>query len=161
MKKVYIIAEAGVNHNGNLDLAKQLIDAAAKAGADAVKFQSFKADNLCTSKAPKADYQIIHDTQSTSQLDMLRRLELSLDDQMILYHYAIKKGLDFLSTPFDIESAQFLNTLNLKSPREKLPITLTLEKLPLIKNLLYSLLECVRSMTLKQQSQLFNHLEHL
>ncbi|OFZ51896.1 MAG: N-acetylneuraminate synthase [Bdellovibrionales bacterium RIFOXYB1_FULL_37_110] len=114
MKKVYIIAEAGVNHNGNLDLAKQLIDAAAKAGADAVKFQSFKADNLCTSKAPKADYQIIHDTQSTSQLDMLRRLELSLDDQMILYHYAIKKGLDFLSTPFDIESAQFLNTLNLK-----------------------------------------------
>jgi len=114
MKKVYIIAEAGVNHNGSLDLAKQLIDAAAKAGANAVKFQSFKADNLCTSKALKAEYQIIHDTQSHSQLEMLQRLELSQNDQMNLYHYTNKKGLDFLSTPFDIESAKFLNTLNLK-----------------------------------------------
>ena len=115
---VTIIAEAGVNHNGSLAMAKQLIDAAADAGADAVKFQTFKSEKLVSRFAPKAKYQE-QTTGSGSQLEMLRRLELSEDDHRSLLDYSQRKSIQFLSTPFDHESLEFLvGTLNL--PRIKI-----------------------------------------
>jgi N-acetylneuraminate synthase len=114
--KVYIIAEAGVNHNGDADLAIKLVDAAAAAGADAVKFQTFRADHMAAAAAPKAAYQIEATDANESQLEMLRRLELP----PALHHHLVKrcdeKGIDFLSTPFDLESLDFLvNELDLRT----------------------------------------------
>ena len=80
---VYVIAEAGVNHNGELELAHQLIDVAANAGADAIKFQTFKSDNLVSPHAPKAEYQQLSKDQTESQLSMLRKLELGFDEHSI------------------------------------------------------------------------------
>lgn len=107
----FVIAEAGVNHNGELARAHDLIDAAADAGADAVKFQTFRADRLVTPDAPKAAYQIARTAASESQLDMLRRLELSPDAHQELLDHAARRNLVFLSTPFDEESADFLDRL--------------------------------------------------
>lgn len=104
----FIIAEAGVNHNGDLDLAKKLIDIAVEAGADAVKFQTFQAHQLVSRHAPKAEYQIKTTAQKESQLDMLRQLELSIADHEILINYAQLQKIKFLSTPFDKVSLQFL-----------------------------------------------------
>lgn len=112
--KVFIIAEAGVNHNGSFSLAKKMIAAAKKAGADAVKFQTFKADNLATATAPKADYQKKRDSGKT-QLDMLKKLELSDSEFMRLKAYCGKIGIMFLSTPFDMESAKFLDRIGMKA----------------------------------------------
>lgn len=113
-QKTFIIAEAGVNHNGSLDLAIQLIDAAADAGVDAVKFQTFKAEKLTSSIAPKAEYQVQNTDASESQLDMLKKLELSKKDHFTLIEHCKKKNIQFLSTPFDQDSADFLlNTLDL------------------------------------------------
>ncbi len=106
--RVYVIAEAGVNHNGDADMARQLVDAAAKAGADGVKFQTFRAESLASAKAPKAQYQIETTGGGESQLDMLRRLELSAQDHHALVHHCREKGIDFLSTPFDLKSLEFL-----------------------------------------------------
>ena len=103
-----IIAEAGVNHNGNKDLAFQLIDAAHDAGADVVKFQTFKADNLVTRKAKQADYQISNFKDTETQWEMLSKLELSHDDHFDLLDYSKKLGIEFLSTAFDFESLKFL-----------------------------------------------------
>lgn len=112
-KKTIIIAEAGVNHNGSIDLAIQLIDEAAKSGADYVKFQTFKTNLLVTPTAEMAGYQKkILDTGG-SQADMLKKLELSQDSFGILARYAEKKGIGFLSTPFDIESAHTLSQLGM------------------------------------------------
>ena len=105
---VFIIAEAGVNHNGNLETAYRLVDAAVAAGADAVKFQTFKAENLVTRHAGKAAYQKITTAADESQLTMLKRLELKYELHFQLLAYCQKLGIEFLSTAFDFESLDFL-----------------------------------------------------
>jgi N-acetylneuraminate synthase len=105
---VFVIAEAGVNHNGDLDLALELIDVAAEAGADAVKFQTFRAERLISREAPKADYQIRMTGAEESQFEMIRKLELDHDMHQALIARAVEKGIHFLSTPFDGESARWL-----------------------------------------------------
>ncbi len=104
----FLIAEAGVNHNGDLDLALGLVDAAASAGADAVKFQSFRAERLVTAWAPKAGYQQRNTGAGGSQLEMLRRLELTDEQHRKIAARCAEKGVLFLSTPFDEERADFL-----------------------------------------------------
>ncbi|WP_222535548.1 N-acetylneuraminate synthase [Pedobacter polysacchareus] len=114
MNKTLIIAEAGVNHNGDIMVAKQLVDAAAAAGADYVKFQTFKADRLVSNKAKKADYQNQNTGNSAeSQLEMLQRLELSEEDHFTLISYAKSKNIKFFSTAFDLVSLDFLKKLDL------------------------------------------------
>ena len=113
MSKTCIIAEAGVNHNGNLDLAKQLIEVAALAGADYVKFQTFKADKIAIKRAPKAEYQKYADKEE-SQLDMLKKLELNEAAHHELIEYCKKKNIQFLSTPFDLASIDLLKQLGIK-----------------------------------------------
>ena len=112
-QQVYVIAEAGVNHNGQLDLAMQLVDAAASAGADAVKFQTFQADRLASPTAPKASYQTQTTSANESQHAMLKKLELPFEWHLQLQQYAQKQGITFLSTPFDLISLKFLQTLQL------------------------------------------------
>jgi N,N'-diacetyllegionaminate synthase len=107
MKRTLIIAEAGVNHNGDINIAKKLVDAAADAGVDYVKFQTFKADKLVNKDAKQADYQIENTGVVESQYQMLKRLELT-DENHILIDYCDKKGVKFLSTAFDFESIEFL-----------------------------------------------------
>ena len=111
MNHVYIIAEVGVNHNGDISLAKQMIDAAKAAGVDAVKFQTFVAENLVSSCAEKADYQKETTGSDESQLDMIKKLELSFDNFAELKSYCVSRNLDFMSTPFDFESIDFLAEL--------------------------------------------------
>jgi N,N'-diacetyllegionaminate synthase len=111
----FIIAEAGVNHNGSIDLAYKLIDLACEAGANAIKFQTFKAKNLILKNTSKADYQIQAENPNESQYDMLKKLELADDDHIKLINYCNKKGIIFLSSPFDIESIDLLNNLKLKT----------------------------------------------
>jgi N-acetylneuraminate synthase len=103
-----IIAEAGVNHNGDLGTAIDLIDQAAQAGADMVKFQSFKANKIANASAPKAAYQVLQTLPDESQLDMLKRLELSESSHQKLIEHCIVRGITFLSTPFDFESLGLL-----------------------------------------------------
>ncbi|HET7657258.1 MAG TPA: N-acetylneuraminate synthase [Bacillales bacterium] len=110
---VYIIAEAGVNHNGSMKLAKQLIDIAAEAGADAVKFQTFKADELVSQTAPKAEYQKNTTEEKESQYEMLKKLELTEEDHSELIHYCLDKRIQFLSTPFDLDSVDLLVSFSL------------------------------------------------
>lgn len=107
---IFIIAEAGVNHNGSLDIAMQLVDAAVTAGADAVKFQTFKADKLVTQSAHKAAYQKNSTGEQESQLAMLRNLELKYEFHFQLRDYCISRNIGFLSTAFDFESLDFLVT---------------------------------------------------
>ena len=118
MKPCYIIAEAGVNHNGSEEVARQLIDAAVAAGADAVKFQTFKAENLVTRKAKKAAYQQ-RQTGEGDQFAMLKALELSDEAHRRLADYCAEHGIEFLSTPFDEASADFLMGLGCR--RLKIP----------------------------------------
>ena len=108
---VLVIAEAGVNHNGSLDMAKQLIDVAAEAGADIVKFQTFRAENLASRSAKKAAYQTRNEGGPDSQLEMLRRLELSESDHEVLIAHCRDAGLDFFSTAFDLDGLDYLNRL--------------------------------------------------
>jgi N,N'-diacetyllegionaminate synthase len=110
--KCFIIAEAGVNHNGNIEIAKKMIDIACDAGVDAVKFQTFKADNLVTKNAPKADYQK-ETTGNSNQYEMLKKLELSLEEHLELKVYCENKGVMFISTPFDFQSADMLENINI------------------------------------------------
>ena len=119
MSSVYIIAEAGVNHNGDPDLAKKLISECAKAGADAVKFQTFKAETLVAKSALKADYQKNCTGSDESQFDMLKKLELDYDIHKELMSYAEAKGIQFLSSAFDLESIDLLDELGL--PVFKIP----------------------------------------
>ncbi|MGB4660452.1 MAG: N-acetylneuraminate synthase [Mobilitalea sp.] len=119
MAKTYIIAEAGVNHNGDVALAKEMIAAAKKAGVDAVKFQTFVSKNLVSQFAPKAQYQKLATGQEESQLQMLQKLELSFEHFRELNEYAKRIAIDFISTPFDLESIDFLATLSM--PFWKIP----------------------------------------
>jgi len=116
---VFVIAEAGVNHNGDLDLARRLIDAAVEAGADAVKFQTFEADRVASAVAPKAAYQLATTDRDQSQRDLLRTLELSPSHHRELQTYAERRGLIFLSTPFDLPSVALLTGLGV--PAMKVP----------------------------------------
>ncbi|MEM4261168.1 MAG: N-acetylneuraminate synthase [Candidatus Woesearchaeota archaeon] len=113
--KTFIIAEAGVNHNGSIDLAYKLIDEAKNAGADAVKFQSFKASNIVSKKAEKAEYQKRTTDTNESQYEMIKKLELSLEDHVNLINYCKKKEIEFLSSPFDLDSIDTLNNLGLET----------------------------------------------
>ncbi|EAH6867314.1 N-acetylneuraminate synthase [Campylobacter upsaliensis] len=119
MKKVLIIAEAGVNHNGDINLAKKLIEQAAKAGADVVKFQTFKANSCVSVSAKKAKYQLETTAKEESQLEMIQKLELSYESHFELMKHCKKHGIAFLSTPFDLESVEFLRGLDL--PYFKIP----------------------------------------
>ncbi|HDK7155685.1 TPA: N-acetylneuraminate synthase [Clostridium botulinum] len=110
----YIIAEAGVNHNGDLELAKLMIDEAKRAGANCIKFQTFVSKNIVSKNASKAGYQKQHTKPSESQLDMLKKLELSFDDFKELKKYCDLKGIEFLSTAFDLDSINFLNGLGMR-----------------------------------------------
>jgi len=118
-EKCFIIAEAGVNHNGDFTLAKKLVDIASASGADAIKFQMFSAKNLVTSSAEKADYQKKNDSTSKTQLDMLKNLELSKKSFQKLSEYAKTKGIIFLSTAFDEDSIDLLTRLDV--PAFKIP----------------------------------------
>ena len=111
---VFIIAEAGVNHNGSIELAKKLIDVASDAGADAVKFQTFKAEKLVSKNAKKAKYQKETTDKKESQFDMLKKLELDLDAHNELIAYCKSKKIMFLSTPFDHDSIRLLESLGLE-----------------------------------------------
>ena len=115
IKKVFIIAEAGVNHNGSIELAKKLIDVAVEACVDAVKFQTFKAENLVSKNAQKADYQKNNmNDADDSQFNMLKKLELDLETHKELISYCNNKNIMFLSTPFDHDSIELLNDLGLE-----------------------------------------------
>ena len=111
---VFIIAKAGVNHNGSIDLAKKLIDVASLAGADAVKFQTFKAKNLATKNLEKANYQKNTTSQKETQFKMLEKLELNFDMHLELINHCKNKNIIFLSSPFDHESIQMLIDLDLE-----------------------------------------------
>lgn len=114
MNRVLIIAEAGVNHNGNLDNAFKLIDAAIDAGVDYVKFQTFKSENLVSKSAKKADYQIQNTGNSTdSQYEMLKKLELSHENHELLIDYCKQKNIQFFSTAFDLDSLVYLKEIGL------------------------------------------------
>tara|TARA_Y100001970_G_scaffold294060_1_gene446382 strand:- start:6638 stop:7660 length:1023 start_codon:yes stop_codon:yes gene_type:complete len=117
--KVIVIAEAGVNHNGDIEIAKKLIDIAEQAGADYVKFQTFKADTLASKNSKKAEYQKKMTNTDESQYDMLKKLELSKADHETLINYCSNKKINFLSSPFDIDSVNYLDSINI--PLFKIP----------------------------------------
>lgn len=114
MNKVFIIAEAGVNHNGDWEIAKKLVDAAVEAGADAVKFQTFKAEKLVCKNAEKAEYQKETTDKVESQFEMLKKLELTEEMHTRLLAYCKEKGILFLSTPFDVDSVDYLVGLGME-----------------------------------------------
>ncbi len=114
MKHTLIIAEAGVNHNGDINLAKKLIDVAAEAGVDFVKFQTFKAENLVSKNAQKAEYQKVNAGGNETQLQMLKKLELTLEDHHELIDYCKEKKVAFFSTGFDLQSLDLLHQLGLR-----------------------------------------------
>ncbi len=116
---VYIIAEAGVNHNGSIEIAKKMVDKAKEAGADCIKFQTFVSENIVSKSASKAEYQKQQTDANESQLDMLKKLELSFDEFIELNKYCKEKGIEFLSTAFDFDSIDFLHCLGIK--RWKIP----------------------------------------
>lgn len=119
MKKTFIIAEAGDNHNGDFDTAIKLVDAAVDAGADCVKFQTFITENVISKFAEKADYQKENTGSNESQFDMVKKLELSFEQFRAIKQYCEKRGILFLSTPFDLDSISFLEEINI--PFWKIP----------------------------------------
>jgi N,N'-diacetyllegionaminate synthase len=114
MTNAFIIAEAGVNHNGSVELAKRLVDEAVKAGCDAVKFQTFKAENVVSRIAEKAEYQKKHTGAEENQLQMIKKLELSFENFTKLKKYCDNRQIMFLSSPFDVESIDFLASLGVE-----------------------------------------------
>ena len=109
----YVIAEIGVNHNNNINISKKIIDFCVKEKVDAVKFQTFNAEQLALKNTPKVNYQLKSKKDKESHFKMLKRLELSKKDHEYLLTYCNKKGIDFISTPYDVESAKFLNSLKI------------------------------------------------
>ena len=130
----FIIAEAGVNHNGSLDMARELVDIAVEARADAVKFQTFKPEKVCSPVAPKATYQLKTTDAEESQLEMGKKLELPFEAFRELHAYCKAKNILFLSTPFDYESADFLEEL--KVPAFKVPSG-EITNLPFVEHIAY------------------------
>ncbi len=128
----YLVAEAGVNHNGDVELARQLVDAAAAAGADAIKFQTFVAEGVASAEAPKAGYQLATTDGDESQLEMLRRLELGRDAFAELKERTEAHGLAFLSTPFDVASVDLLDELGVAAFKVASP---DLTNLPLLEEI--------------------------
>ncbi len=114
MNKVFIIAEAGVNHNGSVEIAKKLINSAVDAGVDAVKFQTFKAKNLLSKSASKAEYQRKTTKSDESQFEMIKKLELNIEDHNELIRHCNKNNIIFLSSPFDLESIDLLKSLDIE-----------------------------------------------
>ena len=114
LKKTYVIAEIGVNHNNNIKIAKKLIDYAKIAGADAVKFQTFSAERLVLPGTRKVKYQKIDSKDKETHYQMIKKLELSLDHHKTLFKYCKKNNIEFISTPYDVQSAKFLNKLGVK-----------------------------------------------
>ena len=114
MNKTIIIAEAGVNHNGNIETAKRLIDVASDAGVDYVKFQTFKANKIVTRQAKRADYQNKNTENLDTQYEMLKKLELNEDSHHLLIKYCNDKGIKFLSTGFDLDSLEFLHKIGIR-----------------------------------------------
>jgi sialic acid synthase SpsE len=114
-EKIFVIAEIGVNHDGSLNKAIKMIDEAKKVGADAVKFQTFIAENFILNKTKKTKYQINNTSKKESHFEMIKNLELSKENFYKINNYCKKKKIEFISTPYDIESAIFLNKLNLKT----------------------------------------------
>lgn len=112
---VFILAEAGVNHNGRLDLALKLVDIAKKSGANAIKFQTFKSNKLASVSADKAKYQKETTGNEETQKEMLKKLELTYEEFKKVFEYCNKRDIEFISTPFDLESAEFLNELGVKT----------------------------------------------
>ncbi len=112
--KVFIIAEAGVNHNGSIDLAKKLIDVASGSGADAIKFQTFRAKNFVTKNSEKANYQKIATDRKESQFDMIKKFELNKNAHLELIKHCKLKNIKFLSSPFDNESIDLLNDIGIE-----------------------------------------------
>lgn len=115
MTDTLIIAEAGVNHNGDIDLALRLVDAAADAGADAIKFQTFRAEKLLTRAAPKAAYQKASGTATETQMEMIQKLELDDTAHHTLFSHCRSKGIEFISSPFDLDSISFLQKLGINT----------------------------------------------
>ena len=111
MKPVYIIAEAGVNHNGDLKMALELADKAKEIGADCVKYQTFKAEQIVTAASPKAQYQLEVTDKSESQFEMLKKLELKKEDFALIQSHCRQIGIDFMSTPYNPEDADLLNSI--------------------------------------------------
>ncbi|NCC01718.1 MAG: N-acetylneuraminate synthase [Clostridia bacterium] len=153
MNKALIIAEAGVNHNGNLELAKKLVDVAKSAGADIIKFQTFISKNVVSKNAKKAEYQKKNHNKEESQLEMVKKLELSFEEFANLYEYCKDKDIEFMSTAFDFESIDFLDALGLvnwKIPSGEitnLPYLIKIAKLnkPVILSTGMSTMEDIRS----------------
>ncbi len=113
-KKCFIISEIGVNHNGDIDLAKKMIKASKESGADAVKFQTFTADSLVSRMTPKVDYQKNTTDENESHYEMIKSLEMSKEDHKILLDFCIQEEIEFISTPYDVDSAEFLNKIGVK-----------------------------------------------
>jgi N,N'-diacetyllegionaminate synthase len=114
MKPVFIIAEAGVNHNGSLEMALKLVDKAVEIGVDCVKFQTFKAEQIVTAASPKANYQLEVTDRNESQYDMLKKLELDRESFRTIKAHCDKKGIQFLSTPYNPEDADLLNSIGVE-----------------------------------------------
>lgn len=142
MNRTVIIAEAGVNHNGDIKLARQLIDAAALAGADYVKFQTFKADKIASKYADKAEYQKQITGAQESQLAMLKKLELNEQEHYELMKYCQYKGINFLSTAFDMESIALLKRMNIRIG--KIPSG-EITNLPYLRNMAHTFEELILS----------------
>jgi len=113
MKNVFIIAEAGVNHNGSLTLAKEMVQAAAEAGADAVKFQTFSAEKLVSRNSPKAEYQRLTTDTAESHFEMIKKLELNIEAHRALLAHCRQQRIMFLSSPFDLDSIRLLDSLGM------------------------------------------------
>lgn len=156
---VFIIAEAGVNHNGSFKEAKNLIDIAVNSGADAVKFQTFKAENLVTKDAGKAGYQNRNLKNNDSQFEMIKKLELTFDEFKSLANYATEKAIIFMSTAFDIESLEFL-TSEVKVPYLKVPSG-DLTNAPLLYEMAKKELPIILSTGMSTMDDIFNALSIL
>ncbi len=113
--RCYIIAEAGVNHNGDVNIAKELISEASRIGADAIKFQTFYADDLIIENTGKANYQKTNENDRETQYEMIKKLELNQDDFIELYEYSLRKNITFLSSPFDLKSVDFLDSIGISA----------------------------------------------
>lgn len=110
---VFVIAEAGVNHNGKIEIAKRMVDVAKDAGVDCIKFQTFKSENIVSKRAEKAEYQKRNTRTDGSQLEMLQKLELSCEEFLELSRYCREKDINFMSTAFDLDSVEFLKTIDM------------------------------------------------